>query len=125
MILDSCFFIDLMMGDEGAAAKLDALVAEGRRLTVSSITVTEVYRGLDADERAAFDGVISEMDVVPYGPDAAKRVATVLRTLDERGEPIGSVDGMLAATALEQDGIVVTRNVAEFRRVEPLRVEPY
>lgn len=114
-----------MMCDESAAAKLDALVAEGRRLTVSSITVTEVYRGLDADERAAFDGVISEMDVVPYGPDAAKRAATVLRTLDERGDPIGSVDGMLAATALERDGIVVTRNVAEFRRVEPLRVEPY
>lgn len=114
-----------MMGDESAAVKLDALIAEGRRLAVSTITVTEVDRGLDPDERAAFDGVISEMDVVPYGPDASKRAATVLRTLDERGDSIGSVDGMVAATALEHDGVVVTRNVSEFRRIDSLRVEPY
>lgn len=125
MILDSCFLIDLQEGDDGAIAKLDALVTDGRRLSVAAVTVTEVLRGLERAQRDNFDKVIAEMDVVPYDRDSAERAGSLLRILDERGEPIGAVDAMVAATALERDGIVVTRNVSEFRRVDQLRVEPY
>lgn len=124
MILDSCFLVDLMADDERAVAKLDELVAEGRRLSVSTLSVTELERGLDRS-RDAFDAVVDEMDVVPYDRAMAGRAASVLRILDERGEPIGAVDAMIAATALETDGVVLTRNVSEFRRVDGLRVVPY
>lgn len=125
MILDSCFPIDLMAGDEAAMAKLDALVNDGRRLTLPAVTVTEVQRGLGESGLARFDEVVADVDVVPYDRAAAERAANVLRSLDERGQPIGAVDAMVAGTALQQDGVVVTRNVSEFRRVDGLRVEPY
>lgn len=125
MILDSCFLVDLMASDAGAVAKLDALVGEGRRLSVAAVSVTEVARGLRDGSRSTFDEVLSDVDVVPYDRDAAERAATLLRGLDERGTPIGAVDAMVAATALQGDGAVVTRNVDEFRRVDGLRVEPY
>lgn len=115
-----------MASDAGAVAKLDGFVEDGRRLSVATVSVTEVARGIDdEDRRATFDDVLSRLDVIPYDRDAAERAANILQSLDESGEPIGAVDAMVAATALSGDGIVVTRNVAEFRRVDGVRVEPY
>jgi len=125
VILDSCFFIDLMGGDEAAVAKLDELVIDGRVLSVSSITVTEVERGMGDSRRERFDGLLRDIDVVPYDLTTSRRGADLLRSLDDRGEPIGTLDAMVAATALERDGAVVTRNVSEFRRIDGVRVVPY
>lgn len=125
MILDSCFLIDLMAGDERAVAKLDELVAESRPLAVSALSVTEVERGLTDDERTQFDAVVADVDVVAYDRAMARRAAGVLRALDADGSPIGAVDAMVATTALERDGAVVTRNVSEFRRVDGVRAIPY
>jgi predicted nucleic acid-binding protein len=125
VILDSCFVVDLMTGDEAAVAKLDELVAEGRQLSVSTLSVTEVERGLTDREREAFDAVVRDVDVVAYDREMAHRAAGLLRSLDDDGAPVGAVDAMVAATALERDGVVVTRNVSEFRRVDGVRVVPY
>lgn len=125
MILDSCFLIDLMAGDGAAVAKLDELVAEGRQLSVSTLSVTEVERGLDTRERERFGAVVEDVDIAAYDRKMARRAASVLRSLDDDGAPIGAVDAMVAATALERDGSVVTRNVAEFRRIDGIRVVPY
>ena len=114
-----------MGGDDAAVAKLDELVAERRQLSVSAVSVTEVERGLDAKERDRFAAVIGNVDVVAYDASIARRGANTLRTLDEQGSPIGAVDAMIAATALERDGAVVTRNVSEFRWVDGVRVVPY
>jgi len=125
VILDSCFLIDLMAGDGAAVAKLDELVAEGRQLSVSTLSVTEVERGLDTRERERFGAVVEDVDIAAYDRKMARRAASVLRSLDDDGAPIGAVDAMVAATALERDGSVVTRNVAEFRRIDGIRVVPY
>lgn len=125
MILDTSFLIDLLGGDEAAIVKLDELVTEGRPLSTSTITVTEVERGLEPDEFDRFRDVIADIDVVPYDRSMARRAADRLRSLDAAGTPIGAVDGMIAGTALERDGVIVTRNVSEFRRVEGVRVVPY
>lgn len=125
MILDSCFFIDLMGGDEAAIVKLDEVVGDGRPLSASAITITEVERGLESTELDRFRDVVADVDIVPYDRSMATRAASELRTLDGKGESIGAVDGMIATTALERDGVVLTRNVSEFRRVEGVRVVPY
>jgi predicted nucleic acid-binding protein len=125
VILDSCFFIDLIGGDEAATAKLTELVADGRPLSVSTVSVTEIERGMDDERREQFDGVLRDIDVLPYDHPTARRGADLLQSLDDRGEPIGTVDAMVAATALEHDGRVLTRNIAEFRQVDGVRAVPY
>lgn len=126
MILDSSFLIDLMADDAGARAKLDELVADATPLTVSSLSVTEVRRGLRRTAaREQFDDVMGELTVVPYGYPEARRAADLLRRLDEAGDAIGAVDAMIAATALERDEKLLTRNLHEFRRVDGLRASPY
>lgn len=126
MILDSTYLIDLMAGDDAARAKLDELVADAEPLSVSALTVTEVGRGLrDPATRETFDDVMADVAVVPFGYTEARRAAGLLRRLDGAGNAIGTVDAMIAATALERNEKVLTRNVAEFRRVEGLRSTPY
>jgi predicted nucleic acid-binding protein len=125
VILDSCFFIDLMGRDEAAVAKLNELVTDGGALSASTVSVTELERGLDADGRERFDALLRDVDIIPYDRTMARRGADLLQSLDERGEPIGVLDAMVAATALEHDGRVVTRNISEFRRVDGIRAVPY
>lgn len=125
MIVDSSFLIDLMAGEAGAIAKLDELVGDAEPLAVSALTVTEVCRGLGDDDRNTFDDVIADVSVVSFGRGEARRAAALLRRLDGAGEPIGAVDAMIAATALERGEKVLTRNLAEFERVDELRVAPY
>lgn len=125
MILDSSFVIDLLGGDDDAVEKLTELVLRGSPLRVSTLTVTEVEIGLHQSKADQFETVMRKLDPIAFDIDAAHTAATIQRDLRARGEQIGAVDAMIAATALEGDGIVVTRNTDEFERVDDLDVEPY
>ncbi|MFP8955981.1 type II toxin-antitoxin system VapC family toxin [Natrialbaceae archaeon A-CW3] len=122
VLLDSCFLIDLFAEDAGAVAKIDEL--EWETASVSALTVTEVGRGLSDVHRERFESIIERVDVRPYGLSEAKRATTEHRRLQQEGRPIGAVDAMIAATAIEANKPVVTRNVAEFQRTNA-DVTPY
>ena len=53
----------------------------------------------------------------------ARRAGDVRAALRARGTPIGPYDVLIAGQALARGLILVTHNVAEFSRVEGLRVE--
>ena len=126
MILDSCFLIDLMSRDDGAVAKLDELVASATPIGVSALTVTEVGSGLqDKSGRREFDDVLERTEVIPFDKSASRRASRLQRRLKSEGGPVGAIDVMIAATALERDRGVVTRNVSEFDRIADVRVSPY
>lgn len=125
MILDSCFLIDVMQADEAAVAKLGELAEDPRPVAVTTPSLSEVKRGMSDAKRREFEAVIDGFSTVPFDRRAANTAADILRSLDDRGEPISAVDAMVAACALERDDPVVTRNVTEFRRVDRLSVTPY
>lgn len=126
MILDSCFLIDVMTRDRAALAKRDELRDDPRPVAVATPSLTEVERGLeDGDRMTVFRSIVEDLSVVPFDHRAARTAADLLRTLDDRGEPIGTLDAFVAATALVREEPVVTRNVANFERVHGLAVSPY
>lgn len=126
MILDSCFLIDLMAKDERAVAKLDELVESATPMGVSTLTVTEVGIGLrDESERNEFDDILDRMESIPFGKPESRRAARLQRRLRSEGQRVGSIDVMIAATAVEHGRGVVTRNVSEFNRIDDVRVSPY
>lgn len=65
------------------------------------------------------------MTVVPLERSAAQRAIALQRTLRSRGEEIGTMDVLIAATAAERDETVLTRNIDEFERIDPITVETY
>ena len=128
MILDSTLINTLVRDEPAATETLDGLIDAGTPVAFSALTVFEVevgLRGAAAQHRDRFENVASRIDVVPLTRDIAHRAAAIQQTLYDRGDPIGVVNVLIAATALERGEDVLTRNTDEFRRVDGLTVETY
>lgn len=123
MILDACFLIDLLAGDEAAIAKLDEIA--DRLLVVPTLVYTEVAIGIDPEtEKRRFQEVMDDVTLVPYDTESARRAVGLQRSLRQSGTQIGAVDAMIAGTAIARDESIVTRNTGEFSRT-PAMVSPY
>lgn len=126
MLLDSTFLIDLLDRRDAATTKLEELVETDTPISVSTLSVYEVGLGLQESEREEFDEILASVVVLPFGLGESYRALSIQRTLSDRGEPIGDVDSLIAATAAESaDPRVLTRNVDEFTRVEGVDVVMY
>jgi tRNA(fMet)-specific endonuclease VapC len=62
------------------------------------------------------------VEVLAFGSEEAKTSATIRASLEKKGTPIGPYDVMIAGTVLSKQGILVTNNTKEFRRVPKLKI---
>lgn len=60
-----------------------------------------------------------------FDDDAARLCGQLRADLAQKGTPIGPYDLQIAAIALNHDLILVTHNIAEFSRVEGLKIEDW
>ena len=63
--------------------------------------------------------------VAPLGIEEVRQAARIRATLEQRGEPIGPVDVLIAGIAMTQSAVLVTRNIREFARIPGLQVEDW
>lgn len=126
MLLDSTFLIDLLDRSDAAESQLRDLIATETPVSVSPLSVYEAGLGLQEGERERFEEILTSMIVLPLGLAESRRALSIQRTLYDRGEPIGAVDALIAATAAESaDPRVLTRNVSEFSRVVGIDILSY
>ncbi|WP_336365377.1 PIN domain-containing protein [Halalkalicoccus salilacus] len=126
MLLDSTFLIDLLDRSDAAESKLRDLIATETPVSVSPLSVYEAGLGLQEGERERFEEILTSMVVLPLDLAESRRALSIQRTLYDRGEPIGAVDALIAATAAESaDPRVLTRNVSEFSRVVGIDILSY
>jgi tRNA(fMet)-specific endonuclease VapC len=78
-----------------------------------------------ADLRGRLDALLRSLQVLPFGEAEARAAARIRVELEKAGKPIGPLDLLIAATALEQRAVLVTHNTKELRRVKGLRVEDW
>jgi tRNA(fMet)-specific endonuclease VapC len=78
-----------------------------------------------ADLKARLAALLRSLRVLPFGEAEARAAARIRADLEKAGKPIGPFDLLIAATALEQQAVLVTHNTREFRRVKGLRVEDW
>lgn len=129
MILDSTFLVDVLRGSASVEELLEKLDASGPPF-VSAVTVMELYEGIqlaDAEqaEREMVERVLEGLTEIPFDRGMAMRAGRINARLVEAGEPIDETDVMIAATALEHDQPVVTRNERHFERVDGVTVVCY
>lgn len=62
------------------------------------------------------------VEVLNFGNEEAKASAMLRASLEKKGTPIGPYDVMIAGTALSRQGILITSNTKEFRRVPRLQI---
>lgn len=62
-------------------------------------------------------------EIVPFGEKETNSYAKIRAELELAGKIIGPNDLLIAATVLENSGILVTNNVKEFGRINNLKIE--
>ena len=97
---------------------------------ISSITLAELRHGVAKStrrdqNRAALDRFLLPLDIAAFDDLAADLYGTVRADLETAGTPIGPLDTLIAGHAVSLNVVLVTHNVAEFRRVTGLRLEDW
>lgn len=114
---------------ERVIARLREVPAES--LHASAISVMELRFGAARHARGEAlwarleREVLSRVTVLPVDREVGIRAGEVLATLAARGEPIGTEDVLIAATALVHGLGVASRNVRHLARVDGLVVESW
>ena len=110
--------------------------ADDKQLFISVITIGELMKGLtilpaskrrsnlqdwlDFTMRPWFDS-----RVLPVDEPIAERWGILAGECHLRGTPVSTTDGLIAATALEHDLVIVTRNVKDFTRLGVAILNPW
>ncbi len=128
-LLDTCTVSDFVKGHPNVLARVKA--TPPNLIAVSVLTRTEVDYGLALNaERARklapmLDAFFSTIATLPFDEADAKAAAAIRAALKTMGQPIGAYDVLIAGAGLARGLVVVTSNVAEFRRVSGLLVEDW
>ena len=97
-------------------------------LCISSITLSELYHGIEKSERKEdnlrrVEDFTSRLVVLEYGAKAAAHYGDIRANLEGRGLTIGVNDLHISGHARSEGLVLVTNNTREFERVPALRIE--
>lgn len=124
-LVDSDVIITLLAARQPTVAAIQRLAHQ--RLTVSLITVGEVYEGAyrtsnPHEHLRAFRILFRTFDILNLNDSIMERFAEIRADLRRRGQRIPDFDLILCATALEHDLTLLSYNVRHLQRVPGLRV---
>ena len=66
---------------------------------------------------------LSYFEIVPFGDNESEIYAEVRTNLEKAGKIIGPNDLIIASTVMANNGVLITNNDKEFKRVKNLRIE--
>lgn len=97
-------------------------------LCISAITLAELKHGVEKSARPernelALAQFLTALTVVPFDDLAAVEYGKICAELQKQGKPIGTMDMLIAASAVSLDMTLVTNNTREFIRVSGLSLE--
>lgn len=122
VLLDTSFLIDLMNGDEDAIAKARELEANLIQQRLSSMTLFELYYGIERSnqseaEREKVENVLSSKPVHPADTAVMRKAGRLSGQLVNKGNTVDDGDVVIGATADVVDEPVLTRNIDDFDRL--------
>lgn len=126
LLIDTSVFIHA----ERTGLRLPDLPQE-EPVAVSAVTAAELLHGVDrardparrARRQQFVEAILERFPVVEFGLSAARVYARLWAELLSLGQPVGTHDLMIAATALSVDYGVLTADLRDFKRIPGLRVE--
>lgn len=130
MILDTTFLVDLVRGDPGARALLEAAEEGSEAVRLPAPAVAKLWEAVERSRHPPrnldrLEAALADAAVVAFEARHAARAGRILGRLAREGHPMDPFDAMVAAVAVESDETLVTRNVRDFERVPELRLRVY
>lgn len=112
---------------------IDWLSANQRNLVVDSIILGELCVGILALPRGRkrtqleqwFEALVQTIDCLPWDATISRRWAKLVVDLKRKGATMPLLDGMIAATALQHDLTIATRNTRDFRKAGVKALNPF
>lgn len=101
--------------------------SETGNIALSEIVLAELRFGADNHQNRAgeihelIDDFTAHLDIIPWA--ASSMYGKIRAYLQQNGTPIGNLDTLIAAHAIQQDLILVTNNSKHFRRVPDLKTD--
>lgn len=97
---------------------------------ISSIALSELRYGAENSRNSeqnltALIAFVTPLEILADGETEAETYGRIRAELEAQGEPIGSMDLLIAAHALNLGVTLITNNVREFSKVKDLRVESW
>ncbi|MCP9915805.1 type II toxin-antitoxin system tRNA(fMet)-specific endonuclease VapC [Cyanobium sp. ATX 6F1] len=121
---DTCIF-----AIKGNSLVLKRLLSVSRwDVAISVITEAELRSGASKSNSPQatlqrLEAFLSPIAILPFNSEDAMVYGDVRARLEQRGQPIGPLDTLIAAQALSRGLTLVTNNEREFRRVQELAIE--
>jgi toxin FitB len=102
-------------------------------LIVDSIIIGELRIGILALPRGRkrdrleqwYETLVEMIDCIAWDATISQRWAALVVELKRKGESVPLLDGMIAATALQHDLIVATRNTRDFQKTGVKTLNPF
>ena len=108
-------------------AQASAYEATHKGFTISIITRYEILRGLKAKgstvQVLGFERFCQSNEVLPLTDEIVIKDTDIYADLKRRGDLIGDIDILIAATALVHGLVVVTNNERHFNRIPGLQID--
>jgi len=126
-LIDSNWLIDHLEDVPAASELFERLAQEG--IAISIISYMEAYQGLERSPspeqaQSKFQALIESIPTLPFSMAVAKRCARLRETLRNQGKRVNTraLDLIIAATALEYNLTLVTRNIEDFDDIPDLKL---
>lgn len=126
-LLDSNWVIYHLSAVPEAVQLLDRLAVEG--IFISMVTYLEVFEGVEtapnpSEVQVQLARFTDDVPILPLSVEVARRCARLRAHLRREGRRVNNraLDLIIAATAIEHDLTLVTRNLADFNDIPQLRI---
>ena len=122
-LLDTCICVALLKKSPSVIQRLREVGTHNCK--ISDITLAELYFGAFKSGKEKHFNDVSEISKLfeKYPIQYIRKYGEIRWELEKQGLRIGDMDMFIAATALEEDLILVTGNVKHFERIPGLKVE--
>ncbi len=125
-LLDTNIFIAAMKGVDLVRVRLERTPLAD--LVLSPVVLGELELGVEKSvyrekNAARLAALVEKLELAPLDGQVSQRYAKIRAHLERNGTPIGANDLWIAAQGLALGAVVVTDNLAEFRRVPGLLTE--
>ncbi|GHT59981.1 nucleic acid-binding protein [Spirochaetia bacterium] len=98
------------------------------KIKIPSIVEAEIFTGVEKGAqitREMWEEFFAPFEIVPFDHDAARKYALIRAHLEQNGMVIGPNDLVIAATVMAHNGVLVSHNTGEFKRIPDLLLEDW